>query len=134
MDYIIFFNLLSHPPRLHICFRLRKSKDGKLPKLPKTKKEALKIGVPEVYKSTEESGPFLEVDSNYILEFHNLFCLVMITLFKFMYLHFPDSVLTSVVDPDPDPDPNLDPDPLDPRIFGPPRSGSSKVISRKISV
>ncbi len=59
LDYIIFFNLLSHPPRLHICFRLRKSKDGKLPKLPKTKKEALKIGVPEVYKRTEESGPFL---------------------------------------------------------------------------
>ena len=42
-----------------ICFRLRKSKDGKMPKLPKTRKEAVKIGVPEIYKSTEESGPFL---------------------------------------------------------------------------
>ena len=42
-----------------ICFRLRKSKDGKKPKLPKTRKEAVKIGVPEIYKSTEESGPFL---------------------------------------------------------------------------
>jgi hypothetical protein len=38
---------------------LRKSKDGKMPKLPKTRKEAVKIGVPEIYKSTEESGPFL---------------------------------------------------------------------------
>jgi hypothetical protein len=38
---------------------LRKSKDGKLSKLPKARKEAVKIGVPEVHKSTEESGPFL---------------------------------------------------------------------------
>jgi hypothetical protein len=44
---------------LVIFFRLRKSKDGKMPKLPKTRKEAVKIGVPEIYKSTEESGPFL---------------------------------------------------------------------------
>jgi hypothetical protein len=42
-----------------ICFRLRKSKDGKMPKLPKARKEAVKIGVPEIYKSTEESEPFL---------------------------------------------------------------------------
>jgi hypothetical protein len=34
----------------------------------------------------------------------------MIILFKFMYLHFQGSVLSSVADPDPDPKP--DPDPL----------------------
>jgi hypothetical protein len=37
---------------------MKKSKQGKLPKLPKTKKEAVKLGVPEVHKSTEETGPF----------------------------------------------------------------------------
>jgi hypothetical protein len=37
---------------------MKKSKQGKLPKLPKTKKEAVKLGVPEVHQSTEETGPF----------------------------------------------------------------------------
>jgi hypothetical protein len=37
----------------------------------------------------------------------------MIILFKFMYLHFQGSVLSSVADPDPNPDPlfrGMDPD------------------------
>jgi len=37
----------------------------------------------------------------------------MTILFKFMYLHFQGSVLSSVADPDPDPDPlfrGMDPD------------------------
>jgi hypothetical protein len=61
---VAFYPLSFYPMRIVkfgfvICFRLRKSKDGKMPKLPKTRKEAVKIGVPEIYKSTEESGPFL---------------------------------------------------------------------------
>jgi hypothetical protein len=42
-----------------ICFRMKKSKEGKLPKLPKTRTEAVELGVPEVYQFTEEAGPFL---------------------------------------------------------------------------
>ncbi len=40
-------------------FRIKKSKDRKLPELPNTRKEAVKLGVPDVYISIEDTGPFL---------------------------------------------------------------------------
>jgi hypothetical protein len=40
-------------------FQDKKSRDGKLPELPNTRKEAVNLGVPDVYKSIEETGPFL---------------------------------------------------------------------------
>ena len=43
---------------------MKKSKEGKLPKLPKTRMEAVELGVPEVYQFTEEAGPFFEVGTN----------------------------------------------------------------------
>jgi hypothetical protein len=38
---------------------MKDDKAGKLPSLPKTTSELLKMGIPEVFKKTCSAGPFL---------------------------------------------------------------------------